>query len=60
MGPLKYLTEQAQSPVIEASKAWRLAAIPICLRLAAASPLSHVVVWPNLPIVIWYGEELTG
>jgi len=53
MGPLKYLTEQAQSPVIEASKAWRLAAIPICLRLAAASPLSHVVVWPNLPIVIW-------
>jgi hypothetical protein len=26
---------------------------------AAASPHSQVAVWPNRPIVIWYGEELT-
>jgi len=29
------------------------------LECLTVTPHSHVAEWPNWPIVIWYGEELT-
>ena len=58
--PLKYLTEQAQFAIGEAGKAQTPRGIShLDGFFAAASPQSHVAIWPNWLIVIWYGEELT-